>query len=457
LTDADNPTLTDNHYLAWLVNNYMPPAKALHQLLQVCGSAQLVFSQWGPDLWRKVLPRQTAVAKRWAQGPFTADTPDMLAAQLHQLGIAVLGFADFPPALQAINDPPACLFVRGNAHLLQAERSLGIVGTRTATEYSRQLISQLLMNVQAMAPVIISGLAAGVDGMAHQAALANALPTVAVMGTGLSLIYPQHHTGLARQIVATGGLLVSEYPLTYGGDKHTFPARNRIIAGLSQGVLVTECPRRSGAMITARFALDSGREVFALPGNVGLPNAEGPNHLLAQGAHLVQTGADISEVLKWPTPSTKNGQNLTVNTVNSDYAGDASIYTGAVNTIANNAANTAFTTLPMATPIAARPVSKAQALSAQVLLAESVSMPLFSPPPLQPDAPPPALTPDLLRVWQAMPPAGQAISVTALEGALAQTPPDPLGNTPQPLGVTLTLLALDGYIEQLPGQFVQRT
>jgi predicted Rossmann fold nucleotide-binding protein DprA/Smf involved in DNA uptake len=221
----------------------------------------------------------------------------------------------------------------------------------------------------------------------------------------LTPIYPQHHTGLARQIVATGGLLVSEYPLTYGGDKHTFPARNRIIAGLSQGVLVTECPRRSGAMITARFALDSGREVFALPGNVGLPNAEGPNYLLAQGAHLVQTGADISEVLKWPTTSTKEALNLAVN------------------------------------------------------------MPLFSPQQLQTDASPPDLTlgvtpdlpQDLLRVWQAMPPAGQAISVTALEGALAQTPPDPSGNNPQPLGVTLTLLALDGYIEQLPGQLVQRT
>ena len=304
------PGMDDAIYMASLVEGLMPTAKLLHRLLAVCKTPEALWHQWGPKLLADVLPAPTALkwqAKplHWQSERHLEETRQKLASTHTQ----VVLWQDLPTPLKAIADPPAFLFARGDTGLLNASRSLAIVGTRQATDYSRLVIPQVLRGLQHYQPLIISGMAAGVDGMAHQAALDLDLPTIAVMGTGLNAIYPSHHTALARRIAESGGLLLSEYPLGFHGDRYTFPARNRIIAGLSQGVWVTECPVKSGAMITARVALDSGREVLALPGNILEPNAEGPNQLIAQGATPVLCDFSVIHALGWAeAPQCSDGQ-----------------------------------------------------------------------------------------------------------------------------------------------------
>jgi DNA processing protein len=300
-----NLGIDDAVYMASLVDGLMPTAKLLHRLLSVCRTPQTLWRQWGPRLLNDVLPAPTA--KKWQAKSVDWQTESHLEATRQKListHTHMVLWADLPTPLKAIADPPACLFARGDISLLHACRSLAIVGTRQATDYSRLVIPQILKGLAQHQPVIVSGMAAGVDGMAHQAALDLDLPTIAVMGTGLNTIYPSHHTAMARRIADSGGLLLSEYPLGFQGDRYTFPARNRIIAGLSQGVWVTECPVRSGAMITARVALDSGRDVLALPGNIREPNAEGPNQLIAQGATPVLCSDTIIYTLGWVEPVT---------------------------------------------------------------------------------------------------------------------------------------------------------
>ena len=208
----------------------------------------------------------------------------------------ILHLADprYPPLLAQIADPPVVLYVRGEPGLL-AEPQLAIVGSRNPTAAGREITRDLARQVAACGLVVTSGLAAGIDGEAHAGALETG-KTIAVLGTGPDRVYPAAHRDLARRIAACGAL-VSEFSPGQGPLAANFPRRNRIIAGLSLGTLVTEAARKSGSLITARQAGEQGREVFAVPGSIRNPLARGCHALIRDGAVLVEEAADVLAVL----------------------------------------------------------------------------------------------------------------------------------------------------------------
>jgi DNA processing protein len=192
--------------------------------------------------------------------------------------------AAYPPLLRQLYDPPARLYLRGDAAAeLLARPCVAVVGARSCSQYGAEVARMLGRELGAAGVVVVSGLARGIDGEAHRGALADAGPTVAVLGCGIDRDYPRSHTALARRVCATG-LLVSEYPPGVEPAPWRFPARNRIIAGLCLATVVVEARERSGALITADFALELGRDVFAVPGEITAARSVGTNSLLRQGA-----------------------------------------------------------------------------------------------------------------------------------------------------------------------------
>lgn len=204
----------------------------------------------------------------------------------------------YPALLSKIYHPPKTLYLSGELPPADAI-CFAVVGTRTMTPYGKQITHEVVTELVRHGIVIVSGLALGIDGEAHRAAVQAGGRTVAVLGSGIddASIYPRTHRGLARQIVGSRGAVISEYPPGTPPTKYSFPERNRIIAGMSVGVLVIEAREGSGALITAQFALDEGREVFAVPGPVTSPTSYGPHLLISRGASLVTNGRDILEVL----------------------------------------------------------------------------------------------------------------------------------------------------------------
>ena len=202
----------------------------------------------------------------------------------------------YPAQLKQIYDPPLVLYVLGNAAAVSLP-GIALVGTRHPTPYGMAMAERLACDLAARGLVIFSGLARGVDTAGHRGAIAAKGKTVAVFGTGIDIIYPKENTRLAEQILSFGGALVSEFPLGSFAAPQNFPIRNRIISGLSIGVLVVEAAEYSGTRITARCALEQNRDVFAVPGNVTNKNSWGPNTLIKQGAKLVATWEDVWEEL----------------------------------------------------------------------------------------------------------------------------------------------------------------
>jgi DNA processing protein len=203
----------------------------------------------------------------------------------------------YPELLQTIPNLPPLLFVRGDIHLLSLPQ-IAIVGSRNPSSGGGENAYRFAEFLAANGFAITSGLALGVDAAAHQGALAAQGKTIAVMGTGLDMIYPSRHRALAQQILDTGGALVSELPLGSSSKAANFPQRNRIISGLSCGVLVVEAAIQSGSLITAKAAMQQNREVFAIPGSIHNPLARGCHQLIRQGATLVETGQDIVDQLQ---------------------------------------------------------------------------------------------------------------------------------------------------------------
>lgn len=225
-------------------------------------------------------------------------------------GSHVLTLADeaYPRSLLDIADPPVLLYVKGDPALLQRP-AIALVGARSATAQGEANAEAFARSLAEAGLTIVSGLALGVDAGAHRGALAAGADgggTVAVIGTGIDRIYPARNAALAREIAA-GGAIVSEFPLGTPPLQHNFPRRNRIIAGLAQGVLVVEAALNSGSLITARLASESGREVFAIPGSIHSPLARGCHRLIRDGAKLVETAEDVIEELRgrlgWPAPA----------------------------------------------------------------------------------------------------------------------------------------------------------
>ena len=212
--------------------------------------------------------------------------------------ISVLRPADYPPLLREIPTVPEQLYLRG-LPLTEENRSIAIVGARKHSAYGAEACNTLISGLAGYPVTIISGLAVGIDAIAHSSALQYHLPTIAVVGSGLdnTTIYPSVNRPLAQRILAHNGTLLSELPAHEPGTKHTFPARNRIIAGLAELVIAIECAERSGTRITTALAVDYGRDVGALPHSIFSQTGAGTNSLLQQGAHVIRHSNDILALL----------------------------------------------------------------------------------------------------------------------------------------------------------------
>ena len=217
--------------------------------------------------------------------------------KLDRYGVKVFTWHDpcYPPRLKEIYDYPPILYVRGSL-LPEDEWCLAVVGTRRATVYGRQVTEEIVADLAQSKITIVSGLAKGIDSVAHRSALDTGGRSIAVFACGLDTVYPSENAELARRIIRQGALM-SEYPLGTRPKAENFPRRNRIMSGLSLGVLIVEADDTSGAMITAHLALEQNREVFAIPGSVLSPASRGTNHLIQEGAKLVRDYTDILEEL----------------------------------------------------------------------------------------------------------------------------------------------------------------
>lgn len=291
--------------------------ETIRRLLATWGLPAQILQQDAAALRQVLSARQTqsllTEPADWAA--LLADTWDWLQAapaRGPQRAVVCLGDADYPAPLLDTADPPILLYALGQTAWLprlQATQAIAIVGSRNPTP-------QGLVNARAFAQAlassgltVVSGLALGVDGAAHEGAFDGALdgapegrlPTVALVGTGLDRVYPKQHLALAHRI-AERGLILSEYPMGTPPLNANFPRRNRLISGLAQGTLVVEAALKSGSLITAREALDQGREVFAIPGSIHSPQAKGCHALIKQGAKLVESAQDVLEELRLPEP-----------------------------------------------------------------------------------------------------------------------------------------------------------
>ena len=210
------------------------------------------------------------------------------------VGIDIISFGDsrYPERLRLIEDPPVVLYSKGKFPDFNNKLCIGIVGTRKMSHYGRAAAYKFSYELSSLGACVVSGLALGVDAAAACGAIDGGEPTAQILGCGVDIVYPRVHSRLREEVIKRGAL-ISEYPPLEDPKKYYFPQRNRIISGISQGVFVTECRKESGAMITANIALAQGKEIFAFPGNVGEPTAEGPNELLRRGAYAAISVEDI--------------------------------------------------------------------------------------------------------------------------------------------------------------------
>jgi DNA processing protein len=285
------------HLLEWLAISLTPglgPTKA-RKLVEHFGSAEAVFRASLTEL------EATGIQAVSAQSLATGKSAELAREEIARAAaadIAMVSLDDpsYPPRLKEIYDPPLILRVRGNPEVL-TRPGIAMVGTRHPTPYGSGMAERLGCDLAAQGLVIISGMARGVDTASHRGAISAKGKTIAVFGTGVDVIYPKENSRLAEQILALGGALISEFPLGTFAAPQNFPIRNRIISGMSVGVLVLEAAEYSGTRITARCALEQNRDVFAVPGNVTNKNSWGPNTLIKQGAKLVATWEDVWEDL----------------------------------------------------------------------------------------------------------------------------------------------------------------
>jgi len=274
-----------------LALNYAPGigAKTFQKLIQHYGNAEAVFNA-GQKKWQA--SHLNSTTQNYLRSPnWQLAEEEMLWATESQNNIITYDDSQYPELLTQIPDPPPVIYLKGCLNCLN-DIQIAIVGSRNPTQGGEQTAYQFARYLGRSGFTIISGLALGIDTAAHKGALAAQATTIGVMGTGLDQIYPAKNSDLAEQIIETGAL-ISEFPLGTSAKPHNFPRRNRIVSGLSLGVLVVEAAQRSGSLITARHALEQGREVFAIPGSIHNPLAKGCHQLIRDGAKLIETGQDI--------------------------------------------------------------------------------------------------------------------------------------------------------------------
>jgi DNA processing protein len=294
--------MTDRGELAsWLRLTLVPGigGEARRALLKACGGPQAIFEAGLPALSTIVDP---ALAERLLRHECAAEIEAALtwAAQPGN-HLLTLADADYPQSLLSSDDPPLLLYAKGDTAILNRPM-LAVVGSRNATAQGVRDAEAFAQALGNSGLTIVSGLALGIDAAAHRGALATAAGTVAVIGTGADRLYPAKNEALARAI-AEKGVVLGEFPLGTPALASNFPRRNRIIAGLGLGCLVVEAALRSGSLITARLAAESGREVFAIPGSIHSPLSRGCHQLIRQGAKLVESAQDILEELRLEVPA----------------------------------------------------------------------------------------------------------------------------------------------------------
>jgi DNA processing protein len=299
--------------LAYIVALHTIPglgAIRLKSLLDYFGEPQKAWLASSKE-WQQIgIPKNTLVSRSQIQLD-----PLKYLDQILQSEIRVLSIYDteYPALLKEIYDPPVVLYYKGDWTKPLSQPCVGIVGTRKISGYGRVVTETFSKALAEAGVTVVSGLARGVDGVAQQTAVNTAGQTIAVLGGGLNKIYPAENVRLAQQIVQDHGVLVSEFPPDYDSVPGNFPARNRIISGLSKGVLVTEAAIISGSLITAKEALEQGREVFAVPGPITTEGSSGTNLLLKNGAHLVTDPQDILDILNInPKASRKESKPIVV-------------------------------------------------------------------------------------------------------------------------------------------------
>jgi DNA processing protein len=278
----------------WIALNMTPGVgpRAATRLLERFGSAAGVFNARRPELESMRLKPETI--ESIVKNEFREKAVTELE-RVKELGgdVLILDDGSYPALLREIDDPPPVLYVKGDWQACFEQPSVGVIGSRTCSTYGENSSEMLARDLASRGLTVTSGLARGIDSAAHRGAMKGQGRTVAVMGTGLDNVYPRENNGLVRDILASGGCLVTQFPLGTPPIKENFPYRNRIISGLSYGVLIVEASERSGSLITARLAMEQNREVMAVPGNITSGNSFGTNYLIKSGAKLVQQWQDV--------------------------------------------------------------------------------------------------------------------------------------------------------------------
>jgi DNA processing protein len=282
------------YWLALALTPGLGPTR-IRKLIEHYGTAERVFQASLTEL------EATGMRAVSAQSIATGKSLELAQQECEkaaEAGARIISLSDpeYPSRLKEIYDPPVVLFVKGCVEVL-AQPGIAMVGTRHPTPYGSGMAERLSTDLAARGLVIISGLARGIDTASHRGAVAAKGKTVTVLGTGIDVMYPKENTRLTEQILALGGALITEFPVGTSPAPQNFPIRNRIISGMSAGVLVVEAAEYSGTRITSRCALEQNRDVYAVPGNVTNKNSWGPNTLIKQGAKLVATWEDVWEEL----------------------------------------------------------------------------------------------------------------------------------------------------------------
>ncbi|HLI33908.1 MAG TPA: DNA-processing protein DprA [Terriglobia bacterium] len=284
----------DENILYWLALGQIEGlgARGVHSLVQRFSSPQAVYAAPLTELEGCGLAARVARDISAQKGLKEAEQEIQKA---EKLGIRLVtpSIEAYPPLLRQIADPPLALYVKGDVGML-SHHAVAMVGTRRPSAYGSSVARRLAGDLAQRQLVIVSGLARGIDSICHRGALDVGGKTVAVLGSGMDVIYPRENTKLADQVIENGAL-ISEFPLGTHPAPENFPIRNRIISGLSLGVVIVEAAEYSGSLITARLALEQNREVFAVPGNITSPQSFGPNLLIKQGAKLVDQWLDVIE------------------------------------------------------------------------------------------------------------------------------------------------------------------
>lgn len=280
--------------IEWIALNMTPGIgpRAATKLLERFGSVDAVFHARRPEL--ESLRLKPESIESILQNEFHEKAVIELE-RVKALGgdVLILDDGSYPTLLREIDDPPIVLYVKGDWQACFDQPGVGVIGSRMCSTYGENASEMLSRDLASRGISVISGLARGIDAAAHRGAIAGQGRTIAVMGTGIDAVYPRENTGLVRDILASGGCLVTQFPLGTPPIKENFPYRNRIISGLGLGVLIIEASERSGSLITARLATEQNREVMAVPGNITSGNSYGTNYLIKSGAKLVQQWQDV--------------------------------------------------------------------------------------------------------------------------------------------------------------------